>query len=222
MAEQVSKLVALGGQHIEAIASLAPLVVQTAEGISGGLREVAGAVRSVPNSPLPTVNGTKPATEAMKVEEHPALQLNLLPELVRPIGPEPEPTPITTGTRKQPKQSRLPGNVALASKATPMPVVVKSIPDAKRSDRFYTSIRLPRELWNQAGFGSNDRLLLDWNGEALTIERATEGGVKPKSIGDTAVVLQSWKLGNLNFDRPRIRGANASLRLTAGRSSHKI
>jgi hypothetical protein len=93
--------------------------------------------------------------------------------------------------------------------------VVKSIPDAKRSDRYYTSIRLPRELWDSAGFGPEDRLLLDWRGKALTIERAAEGGVKPKSVGATVVVLQSWKLGNLNFEKPKVTGADASLRLTA-------
>jgi hypothetical protein len=95
--------------------------------------------------------------------------------------------------------------------------VVRSIADSKRADRYYTSIRLPRDLWDRVGFGPSDRLLLDWSGKALTIERATEGGVKPKSIGDTSVVLQSWKLGNLNFDQPKVAGANGSLRLTAGR-----
>ena len=95
--------------------------------------------------------------------------------------------------------------------------MVRSIADAKRPGRFYTSIRLPRDLWTPAGFGLDDRLLLDWSGKALTIERATEGGVKPKSIGDTSVVLQSWKLGNLNFDQLKVRGTNGSLRLTAGR-----
>ena len=93
--------------------------------------------------------------------------------------------------------------------------MVKSIPDAKRSDRFYTTIRLPRELWDQAGFGPEDRLLLDWSGKALTIERATEGGVKPKSIGETSVVLQSWKLGNLNFDTSQFTGTGGSLRVIA-------
>ncbi|MBM1175609.1 hypothetical protein [Microvirga arabica] len=98
---------------------------------------------------------------------------------------------------------------------------MKSIPDAKRSDRFYTSIRLPRELWDQAGFGPDDKLLLALSGKALTVERATEGGVKPKAVGDTSVVLQSWKLGNLNFDQPKVAGINGSLRLTAGRRSPK-
>jgi hypothetical protein len=99
--------------------------------------------------------------------------------------------------------------------------VVKSIPDAKRSDRFYTSIRLPRDLWDQAGFGPEDRLLLDWSGKTLSIKRAAKGGVKPKSIGEAAVVLQSWKLGNLNFDRPKVTGADASLRLTAGSGTNR-
>ena len=95
------------------------------------------------------------------------------------------------------------------------PIVVKSLPDAKRSDRFYTTIRLPREVWDRAGFGPDDRLVLDWSGKTLRIERAAEGGVKPKSIGDAAVILQTWKLGNLNFHQPKVVSADAALRLTA-------
>ena len=92
-------------------------------------------------------------------------------------------------------------------------IVVKSIADSKGKDRFYTAIRLPRQLWDQAGFGPEDRLLLDWNGNVLSIERVAEGGVKPKSIGSTSVVLQSWKLGNLNLDQLRVTGTDGSLRL---------
>ena len=93
--------------------------------------------------------------------------------------------------------------------------MVKSIANANGNDRFYTSIRLPRELWGSSGFGPNDRLLLDWSGKALSIERANEGGVKPKAIGGTSVVLQSWKLGNLNFDQPKVTNGEGSLHLTA-------
>jgi hypothetical protein len=128
--------------------------------------------------------------------------------LSEPEGQEPL---QRTRVKRQPREKA--GPIASAA------IVVKSIADAKRSNRFYTSVRLPRELWDQAGFGADDRLLLDWSGKALTIERATEGGVKPKSIGDTSVVLQSWKLGNLNLDQPKAAGANGSLRLSAGRRS---
>ena len=99
-------------------------------------------------------------------------------------------------------------------RSKPANVVVKSLADSKGKDRFYTSIRLPRELWDGAGFGPDDRLLLDWSGKALSIERANQGGVKPKTIGDTSVVLQSWKLGNLNFDQPKVTNSEGSLRLT--------
>ena len=66
-----------------------------------------------------------------------------------------------------------------------------------------------------AGFGADDRLLLDWSGKALSIARTAEGGVKPKAIGGTSVVLQSWKLGNLNFDQPKVTNGEGSLHLTA-------
>ena len=219
MAEQMVKLVSLGTQQIEAIARLAPLMVQSAEGISGSLREVASAIQCIPNVSTPASGPTKPSAEATGVEEAPTLQLNLLRKVDQAACPEAKSALLAAETRTPPRQSRRPKrNAAPAPQAGSAPVVVKSIPDAKRSDRFYTAIRLPRELWDQAGFGPEDRLLLDWSGKALTIERATEGGVKPKAIGGTSVVLQSWKLGNLNFNHPKVTETDRGLRLT-GRHS---
>ena len=116
--------------------------------------------------------------------------------------------PSKQGRRSKPREEQ-------GHKGASAPVVVKSIPDPKRSDRFYTTIRLPREVWDGAGFGPDDRLVLDWSGKALKIERAAESGVKPKSIGAAAVILQTWKLGNLNFDQPKVTTDEASLRLTS-------
>jgi hypothetical protein len=219
MAEQMGKLVSLGTQQIEAIARLTPLVVQSSEAISGSLREVVNAIQYIPTVSTPASAALKAPSKATEVEEPPALQLNLLQDVDQAAGPDAELAPIAPETKTAFKPSRRPKrNPAPASKAGSAPVVVKSIPDAKRSDRFYTIIRLPRELWDQADFGPEDRLLLDWCGKALTIERATEGGVKPKAIGETSVVLQSWKLGNLNFDHPKVTETNGGLRLMEERS----
>jgi hypothetical protein len=219
MAEQMGKLVSLGTQQIEAMARLTPLVVQSAEGISASLREVASAVQLIPNLSTPAGEALRPSAEATGVEEPPGLQFNLLQGLDQAAGPEAEPAPIAAETRTPSKQGRRPRrNAAAAPQAGSAPVVVKSVPDAKRQDRFYTIIRLPRALWDQAGFGPEDRLLLDWSGKVLSVERATEGGVKPKVIGGTSVVLQSWKLGNLNFDYPKVTETDGGLRLTRGRS----
>jgi hypothetical protein len=219
MAEQMGKLVCLGTQQIEAITRLAPLMVQSAEGISGSLREVVSAVQLIPPLSTPVSEAPKPSAEATGIEESSALQLNLLQGLNQAAGPEAKSALIAAETRTPPKQSqRSKRNAAPAPEAGSAPIVVKSVPDAKRSDRFYTIIRLPRELWDQAGFGPEDRLLLDWSGKALAVERATEGGVKPKAIGGTSVVLQSWKLGNLNFDHPKVTETDGGLRLTGGRS----
>jgi hypothetical protein len=208
MAEQVSKLVALGGQQIEAIAGLAPLVMQSTEGITRSVRDVVSAVRSVPSSrPHPA--------EPSDTEEQPTLQPEPIQKHDQAISSEPEHL-IEVSAKEPLKQGRRSKrNEEKAHKTISAPVVVKSIPDPKRSDRFYTSIRLPRELWDRAGFGPEDRLLLDWSGKTLKIDRAAEGGVKPKSLGESAVILQSWKLGNLNFDQPKVTSADASLRLTA-------
>ena len=54
MAEQMGKLVSLGTQQIEAMARLTPLMVQSAEGISGSLREVASAIQCIPTVSTPT------------------------------------------------------------------------------------------------------------------------------------------------------------------------
>ncbi|WP_262272293.1 hypothetical protein [Microvirga yunnanensis] len=217
MAEQMGKLVSLGTQQIEAMAGLTPLVVQSAEGICGSLREVVNAMQLIPSSSTLAGEAMKPSTKPTGVEELPALQLSLLHDVDQAVGPQAEPALIAAETKKLSDQSRRPKrNAAPAPQAGSAPVVVKSIPDAKRSDRFYTIIRLPRELWDQTGFGPDDRLLLDWSGKALTIERATEGGVKPKAIGGTSVVLQSWKLGNLNLNHPKVTETDGGLRLAGG------
>jgi hypothetical protein len=209
MAEQMDKLVALGSQQIEATARLAPLMAQSADGISGGLRDVVSAIQTIPSS-------SPPVGEPAKTEEPLTREADPVGPQEPDISPEPEPLAVA-GAKGRSRQKRQPQQTEdQTPKIASMPVLVKSIPDAKRADRFYTSIRLPRELWDKAGFGPNDRLLLGWSGKALTIERATEGGVKPKLISEASVVLQSWKLGNLNLDQPKVTGANASLRLTAG------
>ncbi|MGF9765098.1 hypothetical protein AAII07_59655, partial [Microvirga sp. 0TCS3.31] len=70
MAEQMSKLVALGGQQMEAIAQLAPLMVQSADGIAGGLREVVSAIQSIPSASPPEPEPSK-AKEPLKREAEP-------------------------------------------------------------------------------------------------------------------------------------------------------
>ncbi|MFC5487236.1 hypothetical protein [Microvirga aerilata] len=133
------------------------------------------------------------------------------------ISPESQPVMVPKVEMRL-KQGRHPEQAEDHTRKTgSVSVFVKSIRDAKRPDRFYTSIRLPRALWDSAGFGSTDRLLIDWTSKVLTISRAAEGGVKPKSVGEAAVVLQSWKLGNLNLDQPKVSCGELSLRLTGGR-----
>ena len=92
--------------------------------------------------------------------------------------------------------------------------MVKAFRAAKRPGRIYPSIRLPRELWDHAGFGSDDRLLFNWCSKTLTIERTVAGGVKPKSVSEASVVLQSYKLGNLDLTRLKFTGVDGSHRLT--------
>jgi hypothetical protein len=210
MAEQVSKLVALGGQQLDAIARLPPLMIQSADGISGGLREVVSAVQLISNTSPPVREPSK-AEEPLTPEAEPVEQQD--PEL----SSEPVPRNAPRAKARSRAGQRSTETKDQVRQTGSGPLVVKSIPDAQRSDRFYTSIRLPRDLWDQAGFGPDDRLLLDWSGKTLTIERVAEGGVKPKAVGSTSVVLQSWKLGNLNLDQLRVTGADGSLRLTGGR-----
>jgi hypothetical protein len=210
MAEQMNKLVALSGQQMEAIARLAPRMVQSADGIVGGLRDVVSAIQSIPST-SPSEREPSKAEEPLTREAEPVEQQD--PEL----GAEPEPRKPSRAKERLRAGLRPAKTEAQVRHTGSALIVVKSIPDAKRSDRFYTSIRLPRDLWDQAGFVPDDRLLLDWSGKTLTIERVAEGGVKPKAVGSTSVVLQSWKLGNLNLDQPKVTGADGSLRLTAGR-----
>ena len=204
MAEQMNKLVALGGQQIEAVARLAPLLARSTDGLSSELREFVSAVRSI-SDPLAGTAEQKRDLQAMTVLETSTSQEAELSSIPEPVQapqaeqlPEPDAPPIKA--RK-------------AREKTSGPVVVKSIADAKRPNRFYTTVRLSRELWDKADFKPDDRVQIDWKGKTLSISRDPEGGVKPKSVGDATVVLQSWRLGDLNFDRVKVTSGTASLRL---------
>jgi hypothetical protein len=201
MAEQVSRLVALGGQQIEAIAQLTPLMIQSAEGLSHSVREVVTAVQTL--SPPPTVALAQQPVLAGEVHSKQQQDVSSEPEAVQ--APEALSKRIRRSTKSEGR----------AHKAASAQVVVKSIPDAKRPDRFYTSIRLSRELWDRAGFGLEDRIQIDWKKKALSITRVLDGGVKPKAIGDAVVVLQSWRLGDLNFDSVKVASEHGILRLTS-------
>ncbi|MEZ0168404.1 hypothetical protein [Microvirga sp. TS319] len=205
VAEQVAQLAALSSSQVDAIARFAPALIKSAESLSGSLRHVAGAVQTVPHGSAPDLERQSTLEAGTAVESARA-------DDARPTqaveSEEPSPPKRRTGVRRARVEADQVGAHA---------VVVRSIADAKRADRFYTSIRLPRELWDQAGFGPDDRLMLEWSGKALIIERTRDGGVKPKAVGNTSVVLQSWKLGNLNFDQPKVTGADGSLRIVVGR-----
>jgi hypothetical protein len=203
VADQVSQLVALGSRQIEALAQLPPALTQLAEGFSDGLRQVADAIQAGPPLLHPVADQAytaKPDTDTTQTQTADA---ELAP-VAEPAVPEP-PRPIKGRRRNR--------DETVASE--PANIVVKSIADAKGMNRFYTSIRLPRQLWDHAGFRPEDRLLLEWNGEALSITRAADGGVKPKSIGSRSVVLQSWKLGNLSFDSSEVLSVKGSQCLQA-------
>ena len=202
MADQLSQLVALGGRQIETLVQLTPALAQSTEGLSDGLREVARAVQALAHLPQPVTDRAIVAEADAGTAQPQAVDAEPAPVSEQAV---PEPPRPARGQRKAKDET---------GRSKPANVVVKSIADSKGKDRFYTSIRLPRELWDRAGFGADDRLLLDWSGKALSIERADQGGVKPKSVGDTSVVLQSWKLGNLNFDQPKVTNSEGSLRLT--------
>jgi len=199
MADQLSQLVALGSRQTEALASLSPALTQSAEGLSGELRQVANAIQALPHR-------SRPATDQASGAGAEVAQMQAVDAVPAPAADASvqEPSRRTKGRRKA-------ENDAIVSESAD--IVVKSIADPKGRTRFYTAIRLPRQLWDRAGFGPEDRLLLDWSGTALSIERVAEGGVKPKSVGSTSVVLQSWKLGNLNFGQPRVTGTDGFLRL---------
>jgi hypothetical protein len=167
--------------------------------MSSGLQE---AVRAFQTIPTPSVSTAEPQLAAETISHIEQISSNHQPDPAAGIT-----APIKPGRRSRRNQDA-------SHKVASSQVTVKSIPDAKRPDRFYTTIRLPRELWDRSGFGSEHRIQIVWTGQALSIQRVSEGGVKPKTVGSAVVVLQSWKLGNLNLDQPKVTSGEGSLRLT--------
>jgi hypothetical protein len=179
------------------------MMVQSTDRISSDLKGVVHAVRLT----------SEPSDDG--VQHQPAPLIEPPTERDQKGGSEAEPVqtvqPATPIKRtRRPRANESPGRQSASDH-----VAVKSIADAKRPDRFYSTIRLPRELWDRSGFGPEDRIQLDWKKKTLSINRVSDGGVKPKTIGDAVVVLQSWRLGNLNFDPTKVTLGSGVLRLTS-------
>ncbi|MPR12517.1 hypothetical protein, partial [Microvirga tunisiensis] len=121
MADQVSKLVALGDQQIEAIARLAPALLESTEGLSGGLRQVVGAIQAISHLTHPVAD--QPAV--MKAEAGPesAQAVDVEPASVPEL--EVQEAPRRAGRKRKAEVNG--GQIASAA------VVVKSIADTKCS-----------------------------------------------------------------------------------------
>lgn len=198
----LNRLVTIGAQQTEAITNLGNLLYQSALQMSEGMQKFAGAIQ-------PAQNLSLPFAEHVRAEMSPRTE-SVLKQPTADI----EPPSAKFPSRKEPKRRQRSKINEKPSGDTAAAIVVKSIPDVNHANRFYTSIRLPRDVWDAAGFIPDDRLLLDWDGQSLTVSRATEGGVKPKAVGKAQVVLQSWKLGNLNLDQLYLNHHNTGFRLT--------
>jgi len=207
MADQVSKLVAISSQQVEAIARLAPLMTRSAEGVSSSVRQVVTAVQTL-SRPL-----------AMPLAQQPVSASEVRNEQHQDVSSQPEPVQAPEAPTKRIRRSGK--TEGPARKAVPTQVVVKSIPDTKRPDRFYTTIRLPRELWDRSGFVPESRIQIEWKKKTLSITGVLDGGVKPKTVGDAVVVLQSWRLGNLNFDPARVTAGDSLLSLLSPSQDRK-
>lgn len=205
ISDHLGRLVGIETQQSEALADMTRRLDQSAAKLSEDLQKVAGTTRRSASLP-PTVV----AKDAIARAPHPASHSEAL--RVSEGTPARKPSSDRRAIRRQQANESL--NVPSGIGSPAASVVVKSIPDANKTNRFYTSIRLPRDFWDAAGFTPDDRLLLDWDGQSLTVSRAGEGGVKPKAVGKSQVVLQSWKLGNLNFDKPRLDRHDSGFRLT--------
>jgi hypothetical protein len=202
----LGRLVSIETQQSEAVAGMGILLERSAAKLSEDLQKVVGTIHR--SASLPQAFATNDV-----VARAPRPELDSENAHVSQEAPA---SKSSSGRRAvRPQQTNKDLNSASGTEAVAASVVVKSIPDANKTNRFYTSIRLPRDVWDAAGFNSDDRLLLDWDGQSLTVSRAVEGGVKPKAVGKSQVVLQSWKLGNLNFDKPRLHRHSAGFRLTA-------
>ncbi len=201
---ELRKLTQVGSQQREAIEGLGSHLQHSAKQVLEGLNRFA---QTVPQAQPMSHHFSEPSGAESPLQTEKAPNQASIPA----EDPAPKPHSQKQGLRR--KRSTVVSRPINDAAASTEAIVVKSFPDVNNAHRFYTSIRLPRDLWDASGFEPTNRLLIDWDGQSLTVNRVTEGGVKPKSVGKAQVVLQSWKLGNLNLNRPSLDRLDTGIRL---------
>lgn len=199
MMEQFGALADLQKQHIQAVANQSVIIARLNEGMAAGFTMMSVALRELAEKSS-TITNVSEIAQPEKDIDIPAL-------------------PIRSGfvrKRLDTKKPRRGSDTRPASVTSPQKVSINSYPDGKNPSKFYTMVHLPKSVWTDCGFRNDDRVLIDrHDGETIRIRRASEGGVKLKKVTDAVVVIQTTRVGNLNFEVRKPIGSKGEIRLHA-------
>jgi hypothetical protein len=182
---------ALLDQLIRAVAINTSEVAPIPQAVAMASRDVVSAIREHAESVVPALAKVPKAI----VKRCPG------PAAAQPVESVDEPAP-SPALEAQPRLKRKSASVS-----------VYSCPK-RQPGKFYTSISVPRALWESVGFTEQDRYTIDVDDDMkITIARATEGGVKPKKIGREVVVFQTTRLGDLTTRRLFVKACDGIIRI---------
>lgn len=200
--EQMGTLIGLQSQQVQAIANLSGIVARSNEGVAVGLNMLSASVREMVKEAKPPHNFPQPHSDI----EIPALRLR------------PQTAEKPSGSEREKEEAHSSASKVRRSKTASKfgPVSINSYQDGKNPRKFYTMVQLPKALWTEFGFQSDDRIFIDkGDDETIYIRRADEGGVKLKKVTDAMVVIQTTRIGNLNFQVKQPTGSKGELQLHA-------
>lgn len=212
---------ALVDQLIRTTATNSTLVSRVPETIAAASRDIIGAIRAHAESRLSDIETAFSKAEAAAVvnrqdsrpdEAPPANADDLIPAFLR-APPSPAP----------PKQTKAPASPAQQTADAvkrrvgkmPAQVSVRSIPDKKYPAMYHSMISIERGVWDESGIREDERVHLELDNKAkkIVVRRATEGGIKIKSVGPKVVSLQTTRLGDINIKKSAISVAKGEIRI---------
>lgn len=189
---QHAELVGLTKQLITAISHIVPAIAKIAPAIADGNQALVSHFNDASSSIVGAIADLK-TTTAISSPAQP----------VEPATPESVPEAMNTNTKAPEDLTHIKlGSRIRRRTATPSPrhgdsISISSSQNTTNPHKYYTQMRLPRNLWESVGFTPDTRILITRDGSGFTLKEAPEGsGVKLKIVTDSRVIVQTSSIGN--------------------------
>jgi hypothetical protein len=190
-AEQTYDMVKKSSNQTKALTMIGPLIARTTEAVRSGFATQQQTLNNLVTGQRETLAVLRAAPPLVPTERRDE------PKQAQQM-PSDEATPA-----RLPQRSNIPMlKAALQGPKNPAVSIYSNLAKTGRQAgrKWYTTIRVSRELWDAANLDNQDRVVVTQDGDLIRLSKPINGhdGIKVKKLSDMVAIIQVSHLGDIN------------------------